>query len=153
MSPYAKVQGLLPKYDEVPTSFKVNSSEKSFLIAPVSHLHLKSFLSETCSSFQDCSGTLNTWDINHRRCFLCLGQGPSTVDRELDTERSPVGGQSEPGGRDKELLFYSPSQLTWWLFSHSVVSDSLRPDGLQHARLLCPSPSPRVCSNSCPLSR
>ena len=39
------------------------------------------------------------------------------------------------------------------LFSHSVVSDSLRPHGLQHARLHCPSPSPRVCSNSCPLSR
>ena len=37
-------------------------------------------------------------------------------------------------------------------FSHSVVSDSLRPHGLQHARLPCPSPTPRVCSNSCPLS-
>ena len=33
------------------------------------------------------------------------------------------------------------------------MSDSLRPLGLQHARLLCPSPSPRVCSSSCPLSR
>ena len=31
-------------------------------------------------------------------------------------------------------------------FSHSVVSDSLQPDGLQHARLLCPSPTPRACS-------
>ena len=38
------------------------------------------------------------------------------------------------------------------LFSRTVVSDSLRPHGLQHARLLCPSPSPGVCSNSCPLS-
>ena len=37
------------------------------------------------------------------------------------------------------------------LFSRSVVCDSLRPHGLQHARLPCPSPSPRVCSNSCPL--
>ena len=33
------------------------------------------------------------------------------------------------------------------LFIHSVVSDSLRPHGLQHARLPCPSLSPRVCSN------
>ena len=33
------------------------------------------------------------------------------------------------------------------------MSNSLWPHGLQHARLLCPSPSPRVCSNSCPLSR
>ena len=37
--------------------------------------------------------------------------------------------------------------------SYSVVSDSLGPHGLQHARLPCPSPSPRACSNSCPLSR
>ena len=37
-------------------------------------------------------------------------------------------------------------------FSHSVVSDSLRSHGLQHARLPCPSPTPGVCSNSCPLS-
>ena len=38
-------------------------------------------------------------------------------------------------------------------FSHSVVSDSLRPHGLQHARLPCPSPTPRIYSNSCPLSQ
>ena len=31
-------------------------------------------------------------------------------------------------------------------------SDSLWPHGLQHARLPCPSPSPGVCSDSCPLS-
>ena len=37
------------------------------------------------------------------------------------------------------------------LFSHSVMPDSLRPHGLQHTRLPCPSLSPRVCSNSCPL--
>ena len=33
------------------------------------------------------------------------------------------------------------------------MSDSLRPLGLQHARLPCASLSPRVCSNSCPLSQ
>ena len=38
------------------------------------------------------------------------------------------------------------------LFSCSVVSDSLWPHGLQHARLPCPSPSPGACSNGCPLS-
>ena len=38
-------------------------------------------------------------------------------------------------------------------FSHSVMSCSLRPHGLQHARLSCPLPSPGVCSNSCPLSQ
>ena len=39
-----------------------------------------------------------------------------------------------------------------FLFSHSVMSDSLQPHGLQHARLPCPSLSPRACSNSCSLS-
>ena len=43
--------------------------------------------------------------------------------------------------------------LTSVHFSCSVMSDSLRPHGLQHARLPCPSPTPRVYSNSCPLSR
>ena len=37
-------------------------------------------------------------------------------------------------------------------FSHSVLSDCLWPHGLQHARPPCPSPTPRVYSNSCPLS-
>ena len=37
-------------------------------------------------------------------------------------------------------------------FSHSVVSDSLPPYGLQHTRLPCPSPTPGPHSNSCPLS-
>ena len=36
--------------------------------------------------------------------------------------------------------------------SLSHVSDSLQPHELQHARLPCPSPSPEVCSNSCPFS-
>ena len=38
-------------------------------------------------------------------------------------------------------------------FSRSVMSNSLRPHGLQHARLPCPSPAPETCSNSCSSSR
>ena len=45
---------------------------------------------------------------------------------------------------------------TLWLasvqFSCSVMSDSLWPHGLQHARLPCPTPTPGACSNSFPLS-
>ena len=54
--------------------------------------------------------------------------------------------------------------LLWWLlgkwedwtstssqFSHSVVSDSLQPYGLQHTRPFCQSLTPGVYSNSCPL--
>ena len=38
-------------------------------------------------------------------------------------------------------------------FSHSVMSDSLQPHELQHARPPCPSPTPGVYSNSCPSSQ
>ena len=38
-------------------------------------------------------------------------------------------------------------------FTRSVLSDSLQSHGLQHTRLHCPSPTPRVYSNSCPLSQ
>ena len=70
-------------------------------------------------------------------------------------------------GENGYMLIYDwiPSLLTWnyhnigiWLFSLvqfslSVVSNSLRPHELQHARPPCPSPPPRVYPNSCPLSR
>ena len=47
------------------------------------------------------------------------------------------------------------SNICCWssLFSHSVMFNFLWPHGLQHTRLPCPSPSPGVCSKSCPLSR
>ena len=44
----------------------------------------------------------------------------------------------------------STSVLPKNLFSHSVMSDSLLPHGLQHTRLSCLSPFPRAFSNSCP---
>ena len=47
----------------------------------------------------------------------------------------------------------SPQKMPLLLFSLSVVSDSLPPHGLQHARLPSPSSSPGACSNSCPLSQ
>ena len=44
-------------------------------------------------------------------------------------------------------------QFSSFQFSHSVVSDSLRPHELQHARPPCPSPTPGVHPNSWPSSR
>ena len=38
-------------------------------------------------------------------------------------------------------------------FSHSFIFNCLQPHGLQHSRPPCPSPTPRVYSNSCPLSQ
>ena len=59
----------------------------------------------------------------------------------------PGQGESLQSGTERAL------DESWLLFSHSVMSDSLWPHGLQHTRLPCPSPSPGACSNSCPLSR
>ena len=47
----------------------------------------------------------------------------------------------------------SKSEFAFLQLSCSVVSDFLQHRGLQHAWLPCPSPTPRACSNSCPISR
>ena len=52
-------------------------------------------------------------------------------------------------GQEKQQGLSRPSVQ----FSCSVVSDSLRPHESQHARPPCPSPTPRIDSNSCPLSQ
>ena len=51
-----------------------------------------------------------------------------------------------------KIIISSPFVFLLLLFSCSVVSNFLRPHGLQHSRPHCPSPTPRVYSNSCPLS-
>ena len=53
---------------------------------------------------------------------------------------------SEPDPRVYDSPFSSVQ------FSCSVVSDSLQPHGLLHTRPPCPSPTPGIYSNSCPLS-
>ena len=55
----------------------------------------------------------------------------------------------------KAIYRFSAIRITFLLllFSHKVVSNSLWPHGLQHARLPCLSLSPRVCPRSCPLNR
>ena len=52
----------------------------------------------------------------------------------------------------KKILTYDLVIFSSVQFSHSVVSDSWWPHELQHARSPCPSPTPRLYSNSCPLS-
>ena len=44
-------------------------------------------------------------------------------------------------------------QFNWVQFSHSVMSNSLQPHGLQCSRLPCPSRTPGSCSKSCPSSQ
>ena len=91
--------------------------------------------------------------------------GEDPLEKELATHSRILAGK--PHGW-RSLVGYSPwshkeSDPTEWLnfnyqfssvqFSHSVVSDSLWPHELQHARPPCPSPTTGVHSNSCPLSQ
>ena len=61
-------------------------------------------------------------------------------DELIKNGRSPIWGSSCVGN------------LCCCCFSVAMSCQTLRPHGLQHARLPCPSLSPGVCSNSCPLS-
>ena len=62
--------------------------------------------------------------------------------------QSSLAGSLHPCGH-KQL-----DTIEWLVqFSRSVVSNSLQPHGLQHARPPCPSPSPGVYPNSCPLNQ
>ena len=62
--------------------------------------------------------------------------------------QSPSSGPAYPSCWNTNIYVFSLVP-----FSRSVMSDSLRPHGLQHARFYCPSSTPRVYSNSCPLSQ
>ena len=79
----------------------------------------------------------------------------------LGLEDSPGEGNGKPlqylagkfHGQKSLLTTHTHVHFSSVQFSHSVVSDSLWPHESQHARPSCPSPTPRVHSNSHPSSR
>ena len=75
-----------------------------------------------------------------------VGDPAKNITPSFLTEPSSV----QVSSRFLRRQFYT--KLVVVVFSRSVMSDSLWPHGLQHARLACPLPSPRACSNSCLLS-
>ena len=94
---------------------------------------------------------------------LCLRRGAEAPRRRERRRRSVEiqqgTGNSAPYWPLAALLRTGPADLSLaiWIqfsqFSRSIVSDCLRPQGLQHAGLSCPSPTPGACSNSCPWSQ
>ena len=64
------------------------------------------------------------------------------------------GGEFDENRPNLDIVFIPVSYHCLYSvqFSCSIVSNSLWPHGLQHARLPCSSPSPRACLNSCPSS-
>ena len=89
-----------------------------------------------------------SWLLGMMQCEDCDDEDPASP-------RGWCWPQTE--GRKGNLLSTrgqqaAPLRRTVSLFSHSVMSDSLRPNRLPHTRLPCPSPTPQAYSNSCPLS-
>ena len=109
------------------------------------------------ASFPGQSGCFRSSAGLHWQIFPALRDPASLCPRRTPDQRywgeSPQSswGCSSRGPCSLRFKFWphKPSSKLL-LFSRSFVSDSLRPYGLQHARLPCPSPSPRTCSNSCP---
>ena len=75
------------------------------------------------------------WNGNNKGALILSFQHGNCQESPMRTADSSLS-------HEKQLL----------LFSCSVVSTSLWPHGLQHARLPCPPLSLRICSNSCPLN-
>ena len=89
------------------------------------------------------AGIMVTLKILERKCSLSLFKYESEIIKfDLASYNININ----------IVLFTSLSQVPWTApqFSRSVVSDSLRPHELQHARPTCPSTTPGVHPNSCP---
>ena len=67
--------------------------------------------------------------------------------------RQPLRTSSVISSFDSEDANLKEGDFSSVQFSHTVMSDYLWIHGLQHARLPCPSPTPKACSNSSPSSR
>jgi len=91
------------------------------------------------------SGSITSWQIN--------GETMETV-RDFILGGSKITADGDRSHEIKRCLLLGRKAMTnLFQFSCSVMSDSLRPHGLQHARLPCLSPTPGAYSNSCPSSQ
>ena len=107
-------------------------------------------------SFQSCPTLYNSIDSNMPG-FSTHGILQARYWSELPFP--PPGDFPNPGIKPVSLIspelaggFLTTSAIFHYVhFSCSVMSGSLPPHGLQHARLPCPSPAPKAYSNSCPL--
>ena len=86
-----------------------------------------------------CTGSVEPQPLDHQG-------SPASTDLNSKTKQQPCSGEFWWGPTPGMRRHCSVQ------FSRSAVSNSLRPHESQHARPPCPSPSPGVYSNSCPLS-
>ena len=117
---------------------------------PTTRALIKSVLSALLLKAQvGCPGSRLLWEQQE--------QLPSSLEfTEMDTLASTALPVPHTVGKVRWFLLHRWRKLRLHVqfrsvqFSRSVMSDSLRSHGLQHARPPCPSPTPGACSNSCP---
>ena len=101
----------------------------------------------------------NSWVLYYLTQFQCCLLGRSVISDRFSTQSQKTALTLDANGKNRLPVFLNQMSINWkfpWpslQFSHSVVFDSLQPHGLLHARPPCPSPTPRVYWNSCPLSQ
>ena len=93
-------------------------------------------------------GLYSPWDFPDQN----TGVGSLSLLQGIFSTQGSNAGSFQIAGRFFSSLSTSVS-ISSVQFSCSVMSNSLQPHESQHARPPCPSPTPRVYSNSCPLSR
>ena len=86
-------------------------------------------------------------------CLQSLSEQQSVYKRDTSYCGGGGGCRQLAEGPEHSLALSHQALSSASQFSRSVMSDSLRPLGLQYARPSCPSPTPGVYSNTCPLSR
>ena len=121
-------------------------------VQTTAQLHSSHTLAKQCSKFSKL-GFNSMWTVNFQMFKLDLVKAE---EPEIKLPTSTGSSKSKRVPEKHLLLLYWLCQSSWLCsvqFSCSVVSDSLWPHESQHARAPCPSPTPRVHSNPCPLSR
>ena len=134
----------------------IDAEEPEFPPRKTSPFTSLGFLKKQESCPQICTwGTLMYYRIQQvftaftKTVISILGASDSLLYLQIFVSQNMNGWILGLSGKYQPFILF----IYFLLFSHSVVSNSMRPHGLQHTRLPCPSPSPRACSNSCPLSQ
>ena len=86
-------------------------------------------------------------------CVWTVYRGNKVYPHEVYKQQVKVQGNTYFNGHWYKYCDKEYAHALLLLFSCYVVPDSLWPHELQHTRLPCSSLSPRVCSNSCPMSQ
>ena len=107
--------------------------------------------SNSCPSSQWCHPTISSYVVPFSSCLQSFPASVSFLTSQFFASGGPsIGASASASALPMSIQDWFPFSVQ---FSHSVVSNSLRPHESQHARPPCPSPTPGVYPKSCPSSR